>query len=50
VTWPGHGNTEKNAKFKGLDGSTAYSYRVTVVNADGVSPPASVQVPAQQPE
>lgn len=42
-----HGNTEKNAKVKGLESGTAYSYQVTAVNAGGVSPPAPVQVPAQ---
>jgi hypothetical protein len=47
TTYIDKGNTEKNAKVKGLDGSTAYSYQVTAVNAGGVSPPASVQVPAQ---
>jgi rhamnogalacturonan endolyase len=47
TTYTDHGNTEKNAKVKGLESSTAYSYQVTAVNAGGVSPPASVQVPAQ---
>jgi rhamnogalacturonan endolyase len=46
TTYTDKGNTEKNAKVKGLDRSTAYSYQVTAVNAGGVSPPAVVQVPA----
>jgi hypothetical protein len=45
TTYTDKGNTEKNAKVKGLDQSTAYSYQVTAVNAGGVSPPAVVQVP-----
>ena len=47
TTYTDQGDTEKNAKIKGLESSTAYSYQVTAVNAGGVSPPASVRVPAQ---
>jgi rhamnogalacturonan endolyase len=58
-TWPDHylaalvettyvdkGVTEKLAPLKGLDPTRAYDYQVTAVNADGVSPPTTVHVPA----
>ena len=48
TTYTDKGNTEKKAKVKGLNSSTAYSYQVTAVNAGGVSPPAVVQIPAPQ--
>jgi rhamnogalacturonan endolyase len=47
TTYTDKGNTEKGAKMKGLDKSSAYSYQVTAVNAGGVSPSAILQVPAQ---
>jgi hypothetical protein len=47
TTYADKGNTDKITKVKPLDSSTAYSYQVTAVNAGGVSPPASMQVPAR---
>jgi rhamnogalacturonan endolyase len=47
TTYSDKGNTEKNAKVKGLDGGTDYSYQVTAVNSAGVSPLATVRVPAR---
>ena len=59
-TWPDHyltalveikyvdkGITDKNAALKGLDPRKNYDYQVTAVNAAGVSPPATVHVPAK---
>ena len=59
-TWPDHyltalvettyvdkGVTEKNAPVKGLDPTKDYDYQVTAVNAAGISPPATVHVPAR---
>jgi len=40
------GNTEKDAKVKGLDNTSDYSYQVTAVNAGGISPPTTVHVAA----
>lgn len=61
-TWPGNyltaivettyvdkGVTEKSAPVKGLDPSKEYDYRVTAVNAAGISPPAVAHVPARSP-
>lgn len=47
TTYADKGNTEKNAKVRGLDSGVAYSYEVTAVNAGGVSPPAVVRVPVR---
>jgi rhamnogalacturonan endolyase len=44
TTYTDQGNTEKNAKVKGLNKGATYSYQVTAVNAAGISPPSSVQV------
>ena len=46
TTYTDQGNTEKNAKVKGLDHSSDYSYQVTAVNAGGISPPTTVRVTA----
>jgi hypothetical protein len=46
TTYVDKGNTEKNAKVKGLDNTLDYSYRVTAVNAAGISPSATVRVAA----
>ncbi len=46
TTYTDQGNTEKNAKVKGLDNTSDYSYQVTAVNAGGISPPTTVQVAA----
>ena len=59
-TWPDHyltelvetthtdkGATEKTARVKGLDPTKDYDYQVTAVNAGGVSPPATLHVPAR---
>jgi rhamnogalacturonan endolyase len=43
------GSTEKKDAEKGLDDSIDYSYEVTAVNAAGVSPSATVHVPAHPP-
>ena len=47
TTYVDKGNTEKNAKVKGLDNTLDYSYQVTAVNAAGISSPATVRVVAQ---
>lgn len=59
-TWPDHyltglvettyvdkGVTEKTSPVKGLDPSKDYDYQVTAVNAAGISPPATVHLPAR---
>jgi hypothetical protein len=46
TTYLDKGNTEKNAKVKGLDDMLDYSYRVTAVNAAGISPSTTVRVAA----
>jgi fibronectin type 3 domain-containing protein len=46
TTYTDQGNTDKNAKVKGLGVSADYSYQVTAVNAGGVSPSATVHVAA----
>ena len=46
TTYVDKGATEKNATLKGLDDSTDYTYQVTAVNPAGISPPATVHVPA----
>ena len=46
TTYTDQGNTDKNAKVKGLDNTSEYSYQVTAVNAGGISPPATVHVAA----
>ena len=46
TTYTDQGNTEKNAKVKGLDNTSDYSYQVTAVNAGGISPPTTVRVAA----
>jgi hypothetical protein len=46
TTYTDQGNTEKNAKVKGLDNTSDYSYQVTAVNAGGISPPTTVHVAA----
>ncbi len=45
TTYTDKGNTDKNAKVKGLNEDADYSYQVTAVNAGGISPPATVHVP-----
>jgi rhamnogalacturonan endolyase len=47
TTWFDKGDTRKAAKVKGLDPSKAYYYRVTPVNAGGISQSAVIQVPAR---
>ena len=47
TTYVDRGVTEKSAPVKGLDPSKEYDYRVTAVNAAGISPPAVVHVPAR---
>lgn len=49
TTYTDQGITEKNAKVKGLDNTSDYSYQVTAVNAGGVSPPTTVHVTALAP-
>jgi fibronectin type 3 domain-containing protein len=44
TTYTDQGNTEKNAKVKGLDKASDYSYQVTAVNAGGISPSTTVHV------
>ncbi|MEA3207451.1 MAG: rhamnogalacturonan endolyase [Chthoniobacter sp.] len=46
TTYTDQGNTDKNAKVKGLDHTSDYSYQVTAVNSGGISPPTTVHVPA----
>jgi len=46
TTYIDKGNTEKTAKVKGLDNASDYSYRVTAVNAAGISPSTTVRVAA----
>jgi rhamnogalacturonan endolyase len=46
TTYTDQGNTEKNAKVKGLENTSDYSYQVTAVNAGGISPPTTVRVAA----
>jgi hypothetical protein len=47
TTWFDKGDTDKNAKVKGLDPTREYRYQVTAVNAGGVSPSATIRVPAR---
>ena len=47
TTYTDQGNTDKNAKVKGLNSSTDYDYQVTAVNAGGISPPTTVHITAQ---
>ena len=47
TTYYDKGNTDKNAKVKGLNSGSDYYYQVTAVNAGGISPPITVQVTAQ---
>jgi rhamnogalacturonan endolyase len=46
TTYTDQGNTDKNAKLKGLNASTDYDYQVTAVNAGGISASTTVHVPA----
>jgi rhamnogalacturonan endolyase len=46
TTYTDEGITDKNAKVKGLDNSTDYSYQVTAVNAGGISAPVTVHIAA----
>jgi len=46
TTYTDKGDTEKTAKVKGLDNTLDYSYRVTAVNAAGISPSTTVRVAA----
>ena len=46
TTYTDQGNTDKNAKVKGLNASADYDYQVTAVNAGGISPPITVHVAA----
>ena len=45
TTYTDKGNTDKNAKVKGLDDTTEYYYRVTAVNAGGISASSAFRVP-----
>jgi rhamnogalacturonan endolyase len=47
TTWFDKGDTRKTAKVKGLDPSKEYYYRVTAVNAGGISTSAVIHVPAR---
>ncbi len=47
TTYFDKGNTDKNAKVKGLNSGSDYYYQVTAVNAAGISPATTVQVAAQ---
>jgi rhamnogalacturonan endolyase len=42
------GVTDKNAAVKGLYASKDYNYQVTAVNAAGVSPPSTINIPADK--
>ena len=44
TTYFDRGNTDKNAKEKGLNTGMDYYYQVTAVNAGGISPSATVHV------
>jgi hypothetical protein len=46
TTYTDQGNTDKNAKVKGLNNDLDYSYQVTAVNAGGISPSTTVRVTA----
>ena len=46
TTYTDQGNTDKNAKVKGLNASSDYDYQVTAVNAGGISPSNTVHVSA----
>jgi hypothetical protein len=46
TTYTDQGVTDKNAKVKGLDATSDYSYRVTAVNAGGISPSSTVLIPS----
>lgn len=46
TTYLDEGITDKNAKVKGLDNTTDYSYQVTAVNAGGIAAPAIVHIAA----
>ncbi len=47
TTWFDKGNTDKNAKVKGLDPTKDYHFQISAVNAGGVSPPTALRVPAK---
>jgi rhamnogalacturonan endolyase len=44
TTYTDKGNTDKGAKVKGLNTSSNYYYRVTAVNAGGISPSATIRM------
>ena len=46
TTYFDKGNTDKNAKVKGLNAGSDYYYRVTAVNVGGISPASTVKVAA----
>ena len=46
TTYTDQGNTDKNARIKGLNNNIDYSYQVTAVNAAGISPSTTVHVAA----
>jgi rhamnogalacturonan endolyase len=46
TTYTDQGNTDKNARVKGLNNSLDYCYQVTAVNAAGISPSTTVHVAA----
>ena len=46
TTYFDKGDTDKNAKVKGLNASSDYYYQVTAVNAGGISPSTTIHVAA----
>ena len=47
TTYFDKGDTDKNAKVKGLNASSDYYYQVTAVNAGGISPSTTIRVAAR---
>jgi rhamnogalacturonan endolyase len=47
TTYTDKGDTDKKAKVRGLNQSATYAYRVTAVNAGGVSRPTVIEVPGR---
>lgn len=44
TTYTDQGNTDRRAKVQGLDADTEYGYRITAVNAAGISPSTTVRI------